>query len=48
MEKEKRIIQIKNMIAMRLKMNKKFGSFCSQEEIDELQKELDQLKKGGN
>ena len=48
MEKEKRIIQLKNMISMRLKMNKKFGSFCSQEEIDELQKELDQLKKGGN
>ena len=46
MEKEKRIIQLKNMIAMRLKMNKKFGSFCSQEEIDELQKELDQLKGG--
>tara|TARA_R100001443_G_scaffold350_1_gene1322 strand:- start:778 stop:960 length:183 start_codon:yes stop_codon:yes gene_type:complete len=41
---QSRIIQLENMIAMRLNMNKKFGSYCSQEEIDELQKELEQAK----
>ena len=44
MKLENRIIQLENMIAMRQAMNKKYGNYCSQEEIDELQKELVQAK----
>lgn len=44
MKTQNRIIQLENMISMRLDMNKKFGSLYSQEEISALQKELDQLK----
>jgi len=44
MELKKRIIQLENMIAMRIAMNKKYGDLCSHEEIDELQKELVQAK----
>tara|TARA_Y100000004_G_scaffold197160_1_gene270109 strand:- start:2306 stop:2464 length:159 start_codon:yes stop_codon:yes gene_type:complete len=48
MKQENRIIQLENMIAMRQHMNKKFGSYCSQEEIDELQQELDKAKTDQN
>ena len=44
MKLENKIIQLENMIAMRLDMNKKFGSVYPQEEIDELQRELKQTK----
>ena len=44
MKLENRIIQLENMISMRQDMNKKFGTVFSQEEIDELQKELVQAK----
>ncbi|HAI36873.1 MAG TPA: hypothetical protein DCM40_01380 [Maribacter sp.] len=44
MSLKNRIIQLENMISIRVDMNKKYGKTFPQDEIDKLKKELNQAK----